>query len=132
VADRIADHGGQLVKTIGDEVLFTADNPASLVQIASGLLREFTSDPYVGALRIGLSYGPAIRRLGDIFGVTVNLASRMTDIAEPNTAVASPEIAAALHEHPRFKFEALAERSITGIGRVTPLVVISTPDEAHT
>jgi adenylate cyclase len=57
VADRIADHGGQLVKTIGDEVLFTTDNPASLVQIASGLLREFTSDPYVGALRIGLSYG---------------------------------------------------------------------------
>jgi hypothetical protein len=36
----------------------------------------------------------------------------MTDIAEPNTAVASPEIAAALHENPRFKFEALAERSI--------------------
>jgi len=83
-------------------------------------------------LRIGLSYGPAIRRLGDIFGATVNLASRMSDIAEPNTAVASPEIAAALRENPQFKFESLAERSITGIGWVTPFVVVSTPDEALT
>jgi adenylate cyclase len=102
------------------------------VRIASGLLGEFTSDPYVGALRIGLSYGPAIRRLGDVFGATVNLASRMTDMAEPNTALASPEVAAALRENPQFKFEPLAERSITGIGRVTPFAVISTTDEALT
>ena len=43
-------------------------------------------DPFP-AVRAGLSYGPVVSRLGDVFGPTVNIAARLTSVARPGTVV---------------------------------------------
>ena len=82
------DHGGRVIKTIGDEILLTADDPHAAAEIALVLTeRGLDEDDPFPAVRAGLSYGPVVSRLGDVFGPTVNIASRLTSVARPGTVV---------------------------------------------
>ena len=82
------DHGGRVIKTIGDEILVTADDPAAAAEIALLLVERGLDDedPFP-AVRAGVSWGPVVSRLGDVFGPTVNVAARLTSVARPGTVV---------------------------------------------
>ena len=82
----VVDHAGQVIKTIGDEVLFTVADPAAAVTIALALAArgDDADDPFP-AVRAGIAHGAVVRRLGDVFGSTVNAASRLTSAARPGT-----------------------------------------------
>ena len=79
--DLVAEHGGRLVKLIGDEVMFSTVGPSEACAIATGLVRHASS--LVGGGRAGLAYGHVITSGGDLYGEIVNLASRIVDIAVP-------------------------------------------------
>jgi adenylate cyclase len=91
----VVDHGGQVIKTIGDEVLFTVTDPAAAVEIALTLAArgDDADDPFP-AVRAGIAHGAVVRRLGDVFGSTVNAASRLTSAARPGTVL----VDAGVHE----------------------------------
>jgi adenylate cyclase len=93
----VVDHGGQVIKTIGDEVLFTAADPAAAVTVALALTArgEDPDDPFP-AVRAGVAHGDVVRRLGDVFGSTVNAASRLTSAARPGTVLVDAGVHAAL------------------------------------
>jgi adenylate cyclase len=80
--DLVADHGGRVVKLIGDEVMFTAVDAEAACAIALGLLASVGSVDAPNP-RGGLAYGPVIAHGGDLYGETVNRAARMADIAIP-------------------------------------------------
>ncbi len=84
----VVDHGGQVIKTIGDEVLFTVADPVAAVEIALTLTGrgDDPDDPFP-AVRAGIAHGAVVRRLGDVFGSTVNAASRLTSAARPGTVL---------------------------------------------
>lgn len=119
-ADVVAAHGARLVKTLGDEVLFTAGSPAQAASIALDLIgsRE---------LRIGLAYGPVLPMLGDVFGTTVNLAARLTALARPGTILVDPALATALRDDERFTVHRLGPRPVRGLGVVRPHVLRRSP-----
>ena len=80
--------GGRVIKTIGDEVLYVADSPRALVEIALALTaRGEDEDDGFPRVRAGIAYGDVTTRLGDVFGPTVNIASRLTSIARPGTVI---------------------------------------------
>ena len=84
----VVDHGGRVIKTIGDEILFTADDPAAAAEIALVLAeRGLDEDDPFPAVRAGIAYGMVVNRLGDVFGPTVNIAARLTSVARPGTVV---------------------------------------------
>lgn len=91
----VIDHAGQVIKTIGDEVLFTVGDPAAAVAIALELTArgDDPDDPFP-AVRAGIAHGAVVRRLGDVFGSTVNAASRLTSAARPGTVL----VDAGVHE----------------------------------
>jgi adenylate cyclase len=84
----VVDHSGHVIKTIGDEVLFTVADPAAAVEIALTLTArgEDPDDPFP-AVRAGVAHGAVVRRLGDVFGSTVNAASRLTSAARPGSVL---------------------------------------------
>ena len=91
----VVDHGGQVIKTIGDEVLFTVADPAAAVEVALGLTsRGADDDDPFPEVRAGIAHGSVVRRLGDVFGSTVNAASRLTSAARPGSVL----VDAAVHE----------------------------------
>jgi len=75
-------HGGQIVKSIGDEVMIAAPDHATVIAIVVALVSSFADDPAIRPCA-GVTAGQVVFRLGDYYGPLVNLASRLVDIAEP-------------------------------------------------
>ncbi len=82
------DHGGRIIKNIGDELLIVADTPEAMADIALELTRRGADpdDPFP-AVRAGIAYGEVVTRLGDVFGPVVNIAARLTSVARPSSVL---------------------------------------------
>src|SRR5947209_8309369 len=126
--DTIAAYGGRVVKMIGDEVMYVTEDAASGAMIAMTLAEVYGDDETMPDVRVGLAMGPVLAREGDYFGPTVNLASRICNIAYAGSAVVSDEIHEALEDDADFGWKALRPRRLKGIGW-TPLWVLTRPGE---
>ncbi len=80
--DAATEFGGQVVKSIGDEVMIAGPSHDTVAQIAMQLVAGFGSDPSTRP-RGGVSAGEVVFRLGDFYGPIVNTASRLVDAAAP-------------------------------------------------
>jgi len=121
--EHIARRGGRVVKMIGDEVMFSVDTTAVAAEIALALVAAYAGDAALPEVRVGLAYGPVLSFEGDLFGPTVNLASRLVNIARPGTVLVSEELASQLHDTPDFTLRSLRALRLKGIGR-TPVWVL--------
>ncbi len=128
-SDVVAEHGGRVVKTMGDAVVFSSDEPAHAGAIALDLADALPSDRATPQVRIGVACGPVTSKLGDIFGTTVNRASRITALAKPSTVVIDDPLARALSNHPDFVPKRLRPRSLRGLG-LTSVWVLRRSSEA--
>jgi class 3 adenylate cyclase len=76
----VALHRGRVVKLLGDGVLMHFPAVVEAVEAAFDLMdRLAASDLPPG--HVGITQGPIVARDGDIFGRTVNLAARISDVA---------------------------------------------------
>jgi adenylate cyclase len=116
--DVVGEHRGQIVKTIGDEVLFTADDPRDAAQIAVDLLDAGGRDDRLPQLRGGVAFGQVVTRLGDVFGEPVNIASRLTGIARAGSVLVDDGLADRLRDDDAFVVHALRPVSVTGYGHL--------------
>lgn len=130
--DVVVGAGGRVVKTIGDAVLFIADTPGVGAAVAVGLADAFGDSLDVAAarstgglaegargvtpVRVGLVWGRVLSRFGDVFGPSVNLAARLTDVAEPSTVLVDAATAQVLGGDPRFRLTEQPVRDLSGLG----------------
>ena len=121
--EQIPERGGRVVKTIGDEVMFAADDTAVAAEIALGLVEAHARDPGVPDARAGLASGPVLAWEGDLFGTTVNVASRLVNLARPGTVLVAEELGEQLRKDRRFALHHLRPVRLQGIGRVRPWVL---------
>lgn len=119
-SDVVSAHGGALVKTVGDEILFTHENVADAASIALDLTAAVQADEIIPHLRIGLSMGRVLARQGDVYGETVNRAARLTAAARPGGRLIDHEVAWGLSTDERFRCEELPPIELSGIGRLRP------------
>src|SRR2546423_629337 len=93
-------NGGRVVKTMGDEVMVLFPSPDAAASAATRMHAAVEALPAVGnnklALRIGFHTGPVVQQNNDIFGDTVNVASRLADQAVRGQTLTSQETAALL------------------------------------
>ena len=116
--DSVVGAGGRIVKTIGDEVMYVADEPATAASIALHLAEASTSNAVLPDARAGVATGSVLSREGDYFGPVVNLASRLSELAYPGSVLVSSEVAEALEGDQRFALLRLPRRQVRGIGRI--------------
>jgi adenylate cyclase len=121
-ADVVTARGGRVIKTLGDSILFVADQPVEAVEIALGVVDEIGPDPDLPDVRIGLATGIVISRFGDVFGPPVNLASRLTTVARRNRVIADQATVEALPEE-GYDTRVLPPRRLRGFGTVEPITV---------
>jgi class 3 adenylate cyclase len=93
-------HGGVLVKTIGDEIMCRFPSPdqgvSAAIDIQTGLRDGDIAGDHPLQVRIGLQYGPVILQNGDLFGDSVNVAARASDIAKGGQIITTRETVEAL------------------------------------
>ncbi len=116
--EHIPERGGRVVKMIGDEVMFACDAPAAAAEIALGLVEAYAGDDVLPEVRVGLASGPALSWEGDLYGPTVNLASRLVNIARPGTVLVSQELAEQLEGANALVLRPLRPLTLKGMGRV--------------
>lgn len=117
----VADHGGRVVKTLGDEVLFTAESLRNGIDLALALAGG--AQALGSEVRVGAAYGPVLARLGDVFGPTVNVASRLTGLARPGSVLVDREAAGALRDDPAYDVAPIGRRSVRGYAHLAPFRV---------
>lgn len=131
-SDVVAARGGRLVKALGDEVLFTARDPATAAGIAIDLADAARANADGPDVRVGLAYGPILPTMGDVFGPTVNLAARLTAIARPGTIIIDSGMADGLIGVPGLEISKIRRRPARGFGVIQPYVLrAETSDREH-
>jgi adenylate cyclase len=116
----ISSHDGRIIKTIGDELLFVADQPEAIALIGLELIEEAQRDEGFPEIRVGLAWGPALARLGDVLGPVVNVASRLTSTARPGRALADRALADELEDNEHFKLRRVRRTAVKGYRKLEP------------
>ena len=109
----------RVIKTIGDEVMIVASDPAALVDWAVGYQRlaaESRPRP-----RIGMHLGAALYRDGDYYGRAVNLAARVAARAAGGEVLVTHPVVEAAGDH--LAFERIGEVTLKGFTEPTELFV---------
>ncbi len=112
LASEVASPPVRLVKTIGDAAMLVSLEADALVNAAVQLIQAADEAPDLPRLRAGAAFGPALSRSGDWYGRPVNLASRITGVADPGTVYASFELRQAAADFP---WTAAGTRKLKGI-----------------
>jgi adenylate cyclase len=91
LANDVIEPPVRLVKTIGDAAMFVSPDSGELVSVALSLL-EAVDAADLPSLRAGVASGVALQRAGDYYGHAVNLASRVTGAARPDSVLCTQEV----------------------------------------
>jgi adenylate cyclase len=97
------------------------------VEAALDLVRTMSEEGAIAA-HAGVHAGPVIERDLDVFGRTVNLASRIAGVAQPGQVLATRPVVDAADGGP-YRFEPLEDVDLKGIPEPVPLFLV-TRDEA--
>jgi adenylate cyclase len=120
-SDIITRCGGQVMKHLGDEVMFLAVDPVTACEIAHQLVDDFAQqgiEPHGG-----LTLGDAVTRRGDYYGPAVNLASRLVNHAVPGEVLVNQDLVDAVGDSDRFTFAPAGRRMVRGFA--DPVTVFS-------
>jgi len=96
MSDKIFACQGTLIKTIGDEVMATfpsaeaAFHAACSIRAAVENIQSLDGVPL--HIRIGFNFGPVIKESNDVFGNTVNVASRVAAITRAGQIMATQAV----------------------------------------
>lgn len=119
--DVITRRGGQVVKHIGDAIMFCSVSAAGACDIGISLIEEF-ADGGPGP-RGGLAHGSLVARHGDLYGPVVNLAARLADIAVPGELLAAADVVRAVEAKALLRFDLAGRRQLKGFP--DPVAVVS-------
>ncbi|WP_127129615.1 adenylate/guanylate cyclase domain-containing protein [Georgenia sp. SYP-B2076] len=129
--DVITSRGGRVVKTIGDAILYIADDITVSAEVAVRLVAALKAEENMLPVRASMVWGGVFSRNGDVFGPTVNLASRLVDVAPPGSVLMDRPTADALAASPAAKLYTMVPREgvdLHGLGEVQPIELRRLPD----
>lgn len=121
-------HDGRIVKLIGDEVMFVADDPAAACRISLDLCEAIGAEATLPSARAAVGYGEVAFRDGDFYGPLVHVTARAVKAAEPGAVVADTGAKERCElEHAGFSFERLGPRELRGVPEPVELFVVTAP-----
>lgn len=121
------EHGGTVVKTIGDEVMATFPGADQALNAAAQMQKTIKGhsglrvDGQPVAIRIGCHFGPVMTESHDIFGVTVHTANRMTSQAKAGQVIITEATVTRLSPQWRSACRLIDNAPIKGQGTEVPL-----------
>ena len=114
-----ARHGGRLVKLLGDGAMLRLADAVVGVSAALELVETMSGEGILSS-HAGVHTGPVIERDLDVYGQTVNVASRIADAARPGEVLASEAVAEAAGGG-AFDFERIQDVALKGLPELVPL-----------
>jgi adenylate cyclase len=116
--------GGRVIKMIGDEVFFAAPTADAACRIGTDVCGAAQTDPLLPSARGAVGFGLATPREGDYFGPLVNLVSRLTKAARPETLVVTQRAAEELSDSD-WDLTALGPEPVRGLEDPVPVFAVT-------
>jgi TolB-like protein/lipoprotein NlpI len=117
----VEDHGGRIVKLMGDGALIEFASAVNAVQAALGIQQKYAAaneglpeDRHV-VLRIGINLGEVVGEGSDIYGDGVNIAARLEALADPGGICISAKVHDEVHGKIDAAFEDRGEQQLKNI-----------------
>ena len=123
LSEQLMQYYGSLVKVMGDGTLSVFPRPVSAVRCARAIQDTLRRADF--QLRIGIHWGDVLLHGNDIFGDTVNIASRLEEIAAPGGICVSKELLNDYGSGRRPSSKALGLHRLKGLGRLIEIYVIT-------
>ncbi len=127
----VANHGGRVVKTLGDGLMAMFGSPPAAVAAASDMHESLERIGGRGPatslggvplkLQVGLACGEVVEMSGDVFGDAVNVAARLIDHAGDNETLVTALVLDGLASHDQARFRSLDRMQLRG--KVEPVHV---------
>ena len=100
----VEEHKGQVIRTIGDEVMCQFSSSTQAILAANQMhkyteIKEYPELKRKVSIRIGAHVGTIIQADGDIFGDTVNVSARVASLARPGKTMISEQTYKTLPQH---------------------------------
>jgi adenylate cyclase len=129
--ESVRRQGGRVVKLLGDGVLLTFGRSIDAVRTALDLVRALPA-ANLPPVHAGIHAGPLINRDGDVYGNTVNIASRVAGKAQAGEIVVTRDVVEAVRREwpddggaqaaqPGFSFGRLVDVELKGVAGPVPL-----------
>lgn len=114
------EHGGKLIKWLGDGVMFHFPDPGPGVRAALEMVGGI-ADAGLPPCHVGLAAGPVLYQEGDYFGQTVNLSARIADYARANEVLVSHAVADASRDE-AVRYDDLGPVELKGVAGTVHLL----------
>ena len=123
---KVESHQGRVVNNYGDGCVCTFDSAVSAMLCAKELQLEFQSLPKV-PVRIGLHSGDVFFQKDNVYGDSVNIASRIESLGVPGAVLFSNQIRRHIANQSEFKVELIGEFDFKNVDK--PLEVFALANE---
>jgi adenylate cyclase len=120
-------HGGRAIRWLGDGGLFYFDE-ARAALLAALEMRDRAPASGLPPTHIGIQAGPVVFRDGDVYGRTVNIASRIADRASAGEVLTSEETVAQVGDG-EVRFERAGPVELKGVAKPVTLYRVVRSDE---
>lgn len=114
VLDVVVEHGGRVIKNLGDEILFVIEDPVAAAEAALRLVDLADADDTLPPMHAGLAFGTVLDRGGDVYGPVVNTAARLSSLARRGTVRVDAALAAELADAGQFALSTRTPRHVRG------------------
>lgn len=119
-----AEHGGTIVKSLGDGFMLTFDAPSTAAAFCLDLRRRLDDCADLADIRIraGIHHGSVIPSRGDFYGTAVNTAARVAGQAIGGQTLVSETVARQLDAECTVPFAHVGLKGLPGTYRLSSLV----------
>jgi class 3 adenylate cyclase len=124
VADLADQHGGRVIKNLGDGSLVSFSSNTAALQFALDV--QDAADPESLQLRVGMAAGEPIQESGDIHGAVVAYASRVADLGGAGEIIASEGVRQ-LAMGKGFEFTSMGQHELKGFDEPAIIWKVSPP-----
>ncbi len=120
----VESYQGRVVNNYGDGCLCTFGSAVAAVQCAKELQEEFQSLPKV-PVRIGLHSGDVFFEKDNVYGDSVNIASRIESLGVPGAILFSKRIKRHIANQPEFKVELIGEFDFKNVDKTMEVFALT-------
>ncbi|HEY9193153.1 MAG TPA: adenylate/guanylate cyclase domain-containing protein [Methyloversatilis sp.] len=133
--DAVTGSSGRVIKMTGDGLLATFRACDHAADTAFAIHRDISNLPLAThfslGVRTGFHFGPVLETGDDIFGESVNIAARLSELATHGRAIVSTEAAVRLSEHWQGKVRPMPPRVVKGVARSVELCELRCDESDH-
>ena len=110
------DHGGQVVRSVGDGLMCDFGDPDRALHAARAMQLTMHEAPggFSLGIHVGCHYGPVLDTAGDVDGDSVNVAARIAGLAKTGQVIVTGDLVKHLSAHMREGVRPLGEVAVKG------------------